>query len=35
VIWYSTLTFYVAWKGLHEIQVMLKALKAGDAPKRD
>jgi hypothetical protein len=27
VIWYSTLTFYVAWKGVREIRVMLKALK--------
>jgi hypothetical protein len=33
VVWYSTLTFYVAWKGFHEIQTMLQALKANSAPK--
>jgi hypothetical protein len=33
VIWYSTLTFYVAWKGAHEIRAMLLALRAGDEAK--
>lgn len=32
VIWYSTVTVYVAWKGVRDIKEMLKRLKP-DEPK--
>ena len=31
-VWYSTLTFYVAVKGLADIRRMLKKLRAGQTP---
>lgn len=34
VVWYSTLTVYVAVKGLFEIKAMLARLKRGDAAPR-
>ena len=32
VVWYSTLTFYVAFKGAADIRRMLKKLRAGQTP---
>jgi len=32
VVWYSTLTFYVAFKGFADIVRMLRRLKSGQRP---
>jgi hypothetical protein len=35
VVWYSTITVYVAYKGAHDIKNMLRDLKADHAKKQN